>query len=88
MIDKEDLRIVAAAIKHNGKIYTGKRHAEIMRVIWDETPEDPAFIPSGENQGFIDNNGTYWNRFQSCAIANRAGQTTKCGKEITSEDLW
>jgi hypothetical protein len=86
MIDKEDLKIVAAAIQYNGKIYTGWRHANIMRAIWDELGE--LVYINQESQGFVDNNGKFWNRFQSCAIAHRAGQTHKCGYNITSEDLW
>jgi len=86
MFYKEDLRIVAAAIMYNGTIYTGKRHANIMQAIWDELG-DLVYI-NQESQGFIDNNGAFWNRFQACAIAHRAGQTHKHGCNITSEDLW
>lgn len=84
-------RIVAAAIKHNGRIYTGKRHAFIMRQIWDEAEQFGLPIPKiahDEHQGFVDNHGIFWNRFQAGAIAYRAGQTEVRKQELTSEDLW
>lgn len=78
-------RIVAAAVKHNGKIYTGKRHAEIMREIWDEVGN--VKIPQDE-QGFVADNGQFLNRFQSGAVAFAAGQTKHRYETLLSEHVW
>ena len=49
--------IVAAAIRQDGKIYTGKRHAEIIHKMAETLP-----IPIKGEQGFIDDLGNFLDR--------------------------
>ena len=80
------MRIEAAAILHNGKLYTGQRHAEIMRTIWDE--EGAAVCIRQDEQGFTTDTGQFLNRFQAGAAAYRSGQTKTRRESLLSEDLW
>ncbi len=80
----EDLRITAAAVLHNGKLYTGKRHAEIMRQIWDEGGGRITL----EEQGFVASDGKFYNRYQAGAIAYMAGQTEGRHEYLLSEHVW
>ena len=59
------MRIVAAAVRHDGKIYQGERHGVIMQKIWDEIGH--VKIPQDE-QGFVTNTGLFLNRFQAGAV--------------------
>jgi len=85
--DREDINahIVSAAINHGGKIWTGKRHSEIMQNIWDQETYAP--IPQ-EEQGFMTDSGKFVNRFQAGAIAFRSGQTKIRKENLLSEHLW
>lgn len=79
--------IFASAIKQNGLIFIGKRHSDCMRVIYDITHEDP---DRNSIQGFIDEKGNFYNRYEAAKIAKECGQL-KDGKEVErllSEDLW
>jgi hypothetical protein len=77
--------ITAAAIKHDGKIYQGERHGQIMQKIWNE---EGLFKIMAEDQGFVTNHGQFVNRFQAGAIAYRAGQTKDRHQELLSEHVW
>lgn len=85
--------IVLAAIRtSDGKIHTDKCHAYIM---WS--------LPKGtnfEDQGFVDENGKFYNRYEAAEEAIRCGQITKmrypsmgldsseiCANTITPEDV-
>jgi hypothetical protein len=81
------MKITAAAIKVDGKIYTGQRHAQIMRKIWDEDQHTDRRITQ-DMQGFVTEDGQFWNRYQAGAIAFKAGQTSERKRELFSEDLW
>jgi hypothetical protein len=83
--EREDLRIVAAAVLHAGKLYTGKRHGKIMSEIYKECGF--CKIPQ-EEQGFTTSTGTFVNRFQAGAIAYRSGQTTVRHQTLLSEHVW
>jgi hypothetical protein len=78
-------RIASAAINHNGKIWTGRRHSEIMYDIWKV--DEKAKIPQSE-QGFVTDTGEFVNRFQAGAIAFRAGQTKERKQTLLSEHVW
>ena len=82
----ERRRIVAAAVKIGDRVWIGERHAFIMRAIREEWPEAPRITQ--EMQGFVDQHGQFWNRFQSGAIAFTAGQTKTRIKTLLSEHLW
>ena len=83
----EKLKIVSAAIRYKDKIYTGKRHAEIMGIIWEEEgTTDAKFLQ--EDQGFLASDEKFYNRFQSGAIAYMAGQTKERKQVLLSDHLW
>lgn len=78
-------KIASAAIKHDGRIWTGRRHAEIMSQMREELGS--VKVPQ-EEQGFMTDTGEFVNRFQAGAIAFRAGQTKQRHQTLLSEDLW
>jgi hypothetical protein len=82
------LRIVAAAIKFGDRVWTGDRHWLIMAAMRDELGDECPRPITQEMQGFVDQDGTFWSRFQSGAIAYRAGQTPKRIRTLLSEHLW
>lgn len=84
---EKESRIVAAAVNHGGKIWTGKRHAEIMGEIWAKEGSTQTYI-SQDAQGFITDDGEFVNRFQAGAIAFRSGQTATRKERLLSEHLW
>lgn len=89
--EQEQRRIVKAAVRTpDGKIHVGMRHGQIMQAIWQAALEADQELPHiyQEDQGFVDQYGTFWNRFQAGAIAFRAGQTTTRRQELNSEHLW
>jgi hypothetical protein len=82
--------IVNAAIRFNGKIYTGKRHAWIMNEIRKEFPD--AHYPNPDDQGFVNEKGQYLRRPPALIEAIKYGQVEP-GKtfqphELFSEDIW
>ena len=79
-------KIVAAAIRHGGKLYTGLSHSQVMNQIYTELGRT-CFIPQTE-QGFITDRGEFLNRFQAGAVAFRAGQTKTRKETLLSEHLW
>jgi hypothetical protein len=67
------VKILAAAIKHRGKIYVGRRHYEIgLAMLRTRVAKAP--YPSGEHQGFVDDTGQFVGRFKASNIAIRCGQ--------------
>jgi hypothetical protein len=85
--EPQALCIVEAAVEYNGKIYTGKRHAEIMEQIRQEHGTTDLKITQ-EQQGFMTNRGHFVNRYQAGAIACQAGQTKTRHDSLLSEHLW
>lgn len=87
-------KIVAAAIKINGKLYLGARH---HHAIWAAgcQGETAGAIAKGK-QGFVTADGTFLTRNQACLLAIKTNQlrtTAKAPKDpensvIFSEDLW
>lgn len=81
----DEMRIVAAAVKVGDKIFQGKRHGQIMHAIQTEIP---GTYVTQQMQGFVANDGKFYNRFQSGAIAFRSGQTKTRKQSLLSEDVW
>jgi hypothetical protein len=82
--------IVAAAIKYNNVIYTGTRHAFIIRNIREKFPNAKFYI-SGEQQGFVDDKGNFLSRAEAAQVAIKAGQITKLrwsDTDLFSEEMW
>ena len=78
-------KIVAAAVNHGGKVWTGTRHGIIMAEIWSKGGY--CKIPQ-EEQGFVTDTGLFVNRFQAGAIAFDAGQTATRKETLLSEHVW
>lgn len=86
--------IVAVAVRWKGKVYSlpePNRHHDVLRLIHDETGDWPVNA-HGDDQGFLDEAGTYYRRAPALvhAIMNEqveAGKTIT-PRELYSEDLW
>lgn len=81
------MRITAAAIQHDGRVFTGRRHCQIIRDIVKETHTKKVL---GE-QGFVLEDGSFVNREDAAFIALASGQITKLKfnpTKLFSEDLW
>jgi hypothetical protein len=84
------VRIVAAAIKQGGKIYSAsapKRHHDIIR---DMVDNHGIYPPVSGLQGFVDETGVFRSRIIAGAMAIQSGQIErlKWPPELYSEDLW
>ena len=64
-------KIIKAAIKHKGKIYTGLRHGLIMENMRNKGVT--AYITQ-EEQGFLTSSGKFVSRVEAAKIAFKAGQ--------------
>jgi hypothetical protein len=80
--------LIDAAVRYNGKIYTGKRHGCIMQEIIKEFPD--AKLKDPFDQGFVDENGNYYHRKAARMHAIKCGQLPNnfFRERILSEDLW
>ena len=78
--------IKEAAILYDGKIYTGRRHHEIIEYI--HSLGNPCPI-KGEH-GFVTDEGEFLNRVNAAQEAIRCGQIIKLigPPKLTSEDLY
>ncbi len=79
------MRIKEAAIVFKGSIWTGPSHHEIIKDIVLDTKGE--FV-RGEMQGFVADNGGFYDRYDAGKIALAAGQVKKLrGQMLYSEDL-
>lgn len=80
-------KIVAAAIMRNGEIVTGKRHSDCIHEVVARGWARP--IKQME-QGFVDENGKYYDRYEANKLAIESGQLdpSKADGPLISEDLW
>ena len=86
-----EMRIKCAAIRYNGQIYEGRRHAEIgIKMVDDGICPRP--YPHGDDQGFVTECGRYVRRAPARMIALANGQITDDNtthpRELFSEDLY
>lgn len=80
--------IKAAAIMHEGVVYTGVRHGEIGKYMIQRLQVADK-IYSGANQGFVNDKNQYLTRGEALLEARACGQVDKIiGGVLTSEDLW
>lgn len=87
--DDEPRRIVAAAIRFDGTLYSmarPKRHHHIIQMISSRTAKRPV---SGE-QGFLLDDGSFVDRREaaSIALANGQAKQLRAPPWLFSEDLW
>lgn len=80
------MRIKEAAIIHGGKIWTGRRHHEVIKKIIDDVGASQAPI-LGE-QGFVTECGRFLGREAAAIVAFEAGQIPALKRELFSEDLY
>ncbi len=80
------MRIKEAAIVFKGSIWTGLSHSDIIRDIVLATKGE--FV-RGEMQGFVADNGGFYDRVDAGKIALAAGQVKRLrnSKMLFSEDL-
>lgn len=80
------MRIKEAAIIHDGKIWTGKRHHNVIAKII-ETCGMKAAPVLGE-QGFVTECGKFLGREDAAKVAFEAGQIPALKSTLFSEDLY
>ena len=80
------MRIKEAAIMHEGKIWTGRRHHNVIKKIVDECGIQVA--PVHGEQGFVTECGKFLSREDAAKVAFEAGQIPKPKTTLFSEDLY
>jgi len=80
------MRIKEAAIMHEGKIWTGRRHHDVIRKIVEECGREAA--PVRGEQGFVTECGKFLNRKEAAKVAFEAGQVKELHPILMSEDLY
>ena len=76
------MRIEYAAIKKGNRIFTGRRHHEIIR-------DNRAFdVGHGGEQGFVTDTGRFVDRAKAADIAYAAGQILEKKVRLFSEDIF
>jgi len=74
--------IAGAAIRKDGKVYTGRRHSDIIR---DNIEAEVGF---GGEQGFVTDSGEFVSRMDAAKIAFECGQIRHHKHQLYSEDLY
>lgn len=86
------MKIIAAAIMHNGITFTGTRHGHIIRDLVElgvlKERNGVKDKITDDQQGFIDSNGIFVGRPHARTIAIAAGQVKPDHGILYSEDLW
>jgi hypothetical protein len=80
------MRIKEAAIMHDGKIWTGRRHSDVIRKIVEELGRQAA--PVRGIQGFVTECGKFLDRREAAKVAFEAGQVKELFPILMSEDLY
>jgi hypothetical protein len=84
---RTSVKILAAAILHDGQIVAGHRHHNVIRTIVALT----GIKPVTGTQGFLTDAGTFVDRVEAARIALMSGQINKLkfsDTELFSEDLY
>lgn len=76
-------RIESAAILKDGVVYTGWRHADVMKSMFAQK-----IRPAGAVQGFVTETGRFVDREIAATMAYIAGQIKTPKQELRSEDLY
>jgi len=88
--------IIKAAIKQDGIVYTGHRHADIMTQIFKDgiflVDKIKDFSEVSQVQGFVTDEGVFLNRVDALRHFIKAGQKSVLGEfranKLFSEDLY
>lgn len=78
--------ITAAAIRQNGRIWTGRRHGQMIPKVFKETGQKVL----SHHQGFVLDTGEFVTRAEAARIALGNGQVAslRIPGELFSEELW
>jgi len=79
--------IVSAAIKQNERVFSGRRHADVIRIMVEEYDVKP---PVRGVQGFLTDNGEFLTRIEAGNHAIECNQIAKLRwpPNLYSEDLY
>ncbi len=80
------MRIKEAAIVHAGKVWTGRRHHDVIRKIVEQCGMEAA--PVLGCQGFVTECGVFLDREEAAFVAFAAGQIPMQKDTLFSEDLY
>lgn len=80
------MRIKEAAIIHDGVVWTGRRHHNVIKKIVDECGIQAA--PVLGEQGFVTECGKFLSREDAAKVAFEAGQVLILHPILMSEDLY
>jgi hypothetical protein len=85
MTIKARVTVVMAAVCRGSRVWTGKRHNEVIMHMHEIGEVMPVL---GEEQGFLLSDGTFATRGRAARVAYEAGQVDRLKKELSSEDLY
>lgn len=71
---------------HDGVIWTGRRHHDVIKKIIDELGREAA--PIKGTQGFVTECGKFLDRKDAARVAFEAGQVPELYTVLMSEDLY
>lgn len=80
------MRIKEAAILHGNKVWTGRRHSDVIAKIIAECGREAA--PIRGEQGFVTECGLFLGRAAAAKVAFEAGQVKELYPILMSEDLY
>jgi len=81
----KQVRVVAAAVKRGDRVWSGRRHNEVIMHMHELGEQMPV---SCAEQGFLLSDGTYANRHEAAGVAYAAGQVDRLKVELSSEDIY
>lgn len=80
------MKIQAAAILRDGRIWTGRRHHLIIRQMVIEL--GPGAKPINDPQGFTTEDGRFVDREEAARLAFESGQMDRVVASLFSEDIF
>jgi len=84
--------IVASAYRRDGKMYVGRRHCDVIRIMVDDFGLAIPIGVESDEDGFITSDGRFVDREEGYAIAKSSGQLKyhdpNWGECLYSESLW
>lgn len=78
------MRVIAAAVMVDGKVYRGTRHGECIKI----AVLNGAKRVNQDQQGFLTDSGEYVNREDAARLAFQCGQIATPKRKLYSEDVW
>jgi hypothetical protein len=81
------MRIKEAAVMHDGKVWTGRRHGDVIKRIIETCGRQVGPITQAQ-QGFVTECGAFLSRAEAAKVAFDAGQVPELYPILMSEDLY